>query len=160
VVGEDEVCGQVLAQRSGVPLDPGIELGPRAVLDALDLVAVVAVEHEDRQQPADVRAHRGRTAEVVERRLGLLAEDGDVVPGPRPLPRERARVDVRAGAPEQIAVPEQDPHGRSDPQNEGSCIAASCRYRPHAARTRSLAERRRRAGVGRDRVQLRSGATV
>ena len=89
-----------------------VELGPGAVLDELDLVALVAVEHEDRQQPADVRPHRRGAAEVVEPRLGLLAEDGDLVPRPRPLPRQRPRVDVRARAAEEVAVPEQDLHGR------------------------------------------------
>jgi hypothetical protein len=38
----------------------------------------------------------------------LLAEDGDVVAEAAPRAGERARVDVRAGAPEEVAVPEED----------------------------------------------------
>ena len=74
VVREDEVGGQQLAQRRRVPLDPVVELGARAVLDELHLVALVAVEHEDGQQPADVRPHERRAAEVVPLRMRLLAE--------------------------------------------------------------------------------------
>ena len=107
---EDEVGRQVLAERGGVRLDPRVELGARAVLHELHLVALVAVEDEDRQQAADVRPHGLRAAEVVALRVRLLAEDRHVVPGAAPLARERARVDVRAGAAEQVAVPEQDPH--------------------------------------------------
>ena len=110
VVAEDEVGGQLLAQGGRVRLDPVVELGARALLDELDLVALVAVEDEDRQQAADVRPDRLGAAEVVALRMRLLAEDGDVVPGAAPLARERARVDVRAGAAEQVAVPEEDPH--------------------------------------------------
>ena len=56
VVAEDEVGRQLLAHRRGIALDPVVELGAGAVLHELDLVALVAVEHEDRQQAADVRA--------------------------------------------------------------------------------------------------------
>ena len=137
VVREDEVDGLMLPQCRRVPLHPGVELGPSAALDELDLVALVAVEHEDRQQPTDIRPDRGGAAEIVELRLGLLAEHGDLVTRPCPLSRQRPGVHIRARAAEEVAVPEQDLHGRR-PQNEGSRIAASCRYRPHAARTRSL----------------------
>ena len=108
VVAEDEVGRQLLAHGRRVALDPVVELRPRAVLHELDLVALVAVEHEDGQQAADVRPDGARAAEVVALGMRLLAEDGDVVPGTRPLARERPRVDVRAGAAEQVAVPEQD----------------------------------------------------
>ena len=110
-MAEDDVGRQVLAQRRGVRLDPALELLPRAVLDELHLVALVAVEHEDGQEPAHVRPDDARAAEVVELRSRLLAEDGDVVAGVRPLPRQRPRVDVGAGAAEQVAVPEEDAHG-------------------------------------------------
>ena len=60
VVGEDDVGRQVLAQRRGVRLDPALELLPRAVLDELHVVALVAVEHEDGQEPAHVRPHDAR----------------------------------------------------------------------------------------------------
>ena len=49
------------------------QLGPRAVLHELDLVALVAVEHEDGQQPADVGPDGTRAAEVVPLGMRLLA---------------------------------------------------------------------------------------
>jgi hypothetical protein len=57
VVDEDEVGREALPHRRRVRLDPGRELLRRTVLHELHAVAVVAIEHEDRQQPADV----GRT---------------------------------------------------------------------------------------------------
>ncbi len=48
VVAEDEVGGIELAEHRRVRLDPGVELGARAVLEQLDLVALVAVEDEHR----------------------------------------------------------------------------------------------------------------
>ena len=110
VVAEDEVGRKALAQRGRVPLHPAVELRARAVLEELHLVALVPVEHEDRQEAGDVRPHRLCAAEVVLLRLRLLAEDGHVVPRARPLPRERACVDVRARTAEQVPVPEKDPH--------------------------------------------------
>ena len=74
--------------------------------------AFVVVEHEDRQQPAGQLGHDDAcAAEVVALRVPLLADDDDVVAEAAPLARERARVDVRAGAAEEVAVPEKDPHG-------------------------------------------------
>ena len=40
--------------------------------------------------------------------MGLLAQDDHLVPRAAPLARDRARIDIRAGAAEQVAVPEQD----------------------------------------------------
>ena len=113
VVAEDEVGRQLLAHGGRVALDPVVELGPRAVLHELDLVALVAVEHEDGQQPADVRPDCARPTEVVLLGVRLLGEDDDIVACARPLLRERPRVDVRAGAPEEVPVPEEDPQDRS-----------------------------------------------
>ena len=67
MVAEDEVGRQLLAHRRRVRLDPAVELRARAVLEQLDLVPLVAVEHEDGQQAADVgpddaARHRGRSA--------------------------------------------------------------------------------------------------
>ncbi len=104
-------AGRSARTARGVSLDPGVELGAAAVLDAPHLVALVAVEDEHRQQATDVRTHGRRTAEVEALRVGLLGEDGDVVAGVAPLAREHARVDVRAGAAEEVAVPEEDAHG-------------------------------------------------
>ena len=89
MVGEDEVGRQQLAERRGVRLDPVVELGARALLDELHLVALVAVEHEDRQQATDVGPHEPRAPEVVTLRVRLLAEDGHVVAGARSI-RARA----------------------------------------------------------------------
>ena len=60
MVREDDVGGQKRADREGIRFDPVVELGPGAVLDAPHLVPLVAVEDEDGQQAADVRAQRSR----------------------------------------------------------------------------------------------------
>ena len=60
-------AGRCSRSAAAFALDPRVELGPRAVLDELHLVALVAVEHEHRQQPADVRPYGDGAAEVVER---------------------------------------------------------------------------------------------
>jgi hypothetical protein len=112
VVAEGEIRREPLAQRSRVGFDPRVELGACAVLQQLDLVAVVAVDDEDRQEAADVRPHDLCAADVVPLGMRLLAEDGDLVPSARPLARELLRVHVRPGAGEQVAVPEQDAHER------------------------------------------------
>ena len=85
----------------------------REVLQQLRLQALVPVEHEDRQQLArQLRHDDARAAEVVVApACRVLADDGHVVAGEAPLARERARVDVRTGAAEEVAVPENDPHG-------------------------------------------------
>ena len=80
VVREDEVGREQRADGGRVLVDPGVELLARAVLDATHLVALVAVEDEDREEPIDVRADRGRAAEVVRLGAGLLAEHRHVVP--------------------------------------------------------------------------------
>ena len=110
VVREHEVGGREGAHRRRVRLDPPFELLARAVGYPPHLVSRVAVEHEDGQKPGDVRPHRRRTAEVIVAGPCLLAEHGHVVPGTAPFARELARVDVRAGAAEQVPVPEQDAH--------------------------------------------------
>ena len=110
MVAEDEVGGELRANRRRVRLDPAVELGSSAVLQELDLVARVAIEDEDGKKPADVRPDRLGAAEVVELGTRLLAEDGDVVPCPHPLSGELPRVDVRPRTAEQVPVPEQNAH--------------------------------------------------
>ena len=110
VPGDHEIGGEVLADRAGVRPDPRVELGAAGLLHALHAVALVAVDHEHRQQPADIGAHGRGAAEVVVPGPGLLRENRDVVPRSPPLPRELAREHVRAGAGEQIAVPDEDFH--------------------------------------------------
>ena len=47
VVAEDEVGGQLLSHRCRVALDPVVELRPGAILHELDLIPLIAIEHED-----------------------------------------------------------------------------------------------------------------
>ena len=115
VARDHEIGGQVRAERRGVGLDPGVQLGAARGLHLLHAVARVFVEHEHREQPAHVRADRRRTAEVVERRIGILREDRDVMAGDAPLAGEFAGEDVGAGAREQVPVPDVDPHSVSNP---------------------------------------------
>ena len=72
VVDEDEIGRTVLAEGARVRLDPGLELCARAVLNALDLVALIAVQHEHGQQPADVRRGRSGAAEIEALGVRLL----------------------------------------------------------------------------------------
>ena len=115
VVDEDEIGGQVLAQRGGIRLDPRVELGACALLNALHLVPLVLVEHEDGEQAAHVGTDRGRSAEVVALGVRVLGEDRHLVPLAAPLAGQLARVDVRAGPREQVPVPDEDPHGYAKP---------------------------------------------
>ncbi len=112
VVAEEEVRGNVLTNNGRVRLDPGVELIARAVLEQPHAIALVVVEHEDRQEAADVGPHDLRAADVEPLGVRFLADDGHVVPLARPLPRELARVDVRARAAQQVPVPDDDPHAR------------------------------------------------
>ncbi len=80
MVAEDEIGGEPRANRRRIRVDPAVELGSSAVLQELDLVAGVAVEDEDGEQPADIGPDDLGSAQVVELGTGLLAEDGDVVP--------------------------------------------------------------------------------
>ena len=111
VVREDEVRRRQLAERRGVGVHEPLALFRRRVLEQLGLHPLVPVEHEHRQQAAGVGAHGLRAAEVELLRVRLLRHDHDVVARAAPLAGDRPRVDVRAGASEQVAVPEQDPHG-------------------------------------------------
>ena len=108
VVREDDVRRKMLAQRRRVELDVTVTLGPRQLGKPSRLQPLVTVEDEDRQDAADVRTHELRTAEVVDVRMPLLREQHDLVAGAAPLPRERARVDVRARAAQEVPVPEKD----------------------------------------------------
>jgi hypothetical protein len=120
VVREHEIGGQQLANGCGVCLDPALELGASAVGETADVgVTVVPVEHEDGKEALDVRADGCRPPEVERLGVRLLAQDGDVVAGACPLAGELPRVDVGAGAAEQVSVPEQDAHG-AHPAARGS----------------------------------------
>jgi hypothetical protein len=110
VVGEDEIRREPLAHGRGVQPDEALALLPREVLEQPRLESLVAVEHENGEQPADVGPHDLGAREVELVGVRLLAEDGEVVPSTAPLPRESPRVDVRPRPAEQISVPEQDPH--------------------------------------------------
>ena len=96
----------------------------REVLQQLRLEPFVAVEHEHRQQPADLGPHDPRAADVVALGVRLLAEDDHVVTRKAPLARQRTRVHVGAGTAEQIAVPEQDAHRPKLAGTEGAGFCA------------------------------------
>ena len=112
VVRKHEIGGPERAQGHRVRLDIACTFLLAEVLEQPRLEPVVAVEDEDRQQsvwqlgPDDPRA-----GQVVLVGVRLLAEDGHIVTGVAPIARERARVDVRPGPAEQVAVPDEDPHG-------------------------------------------------
>ena len=112
VVREHEVGRQQLVHGARVRSDVGLALRVREVLQQTGLEPLVLVEHEHRQQPVGQLGHDDLcAAEVVAVGVPLLADDDDVVARAAPLARKRARVHVRAGPPEQIAVPEDDAHG-------------------------------------------------
>ena len=108
MVGEDEVGREFGPHGSGVQLDVALALARRQVGQQASVEPFVAVEHEHRQQAADLRPHVPRAAEVVLLGARLLREDDHLVPGAAPLARERTRVDVRPGPAEQVPVPEND----------------------------------------------------
>ena len=110
VVDEDEIGRKVLPHGRRVGRDPGVQLRPSGILDALDLVAVVLVDDEDREESAHVGAHRLGASEVEPLGVRLLGEQDDVVALPTPFAGELARVDVRARPSEEVAVPDEDPH--------------------------------------------------
>ena len=119
VVREHEVGRQQAAQHSGVRLDVPVALGGGAVLHASGVEAFVAVEDEDGQQPVGELGPHARAPPRSNPPGAAPADHGDVVRGPRPFPHERPRVDVRARAAEEVAVPDADPHGR-DARGVGS----------------------------------------
>ncbi len=110
VVREDHVGREVVADRRGVGVDEALALLPRDVLHPSRLEILVAIDDEDRQEPADLRSDEGGAAEVVPLRVRILGEDGDLVPEPRPRSRERARVDIRARSTKEVAMPEENLH--------------------------------------------------
>ena len=110
MVREEEIGGQVLPHGGRVLLDEVIPLGPAQVLEVAGLHVLVAVEHEDRKRPVERRPDDRGAAEVVLLRIGLLAEDDDLVAEPAPRPRERPRVDVRPRPAQEVAVPDENLH--------------------------------------------------
>src|SRR5215208_2733874 len=116
MVREYEIGRQLRGERGGVALDVALTLVARERLEEPWLEPLVAVEDEDRKHTADVGPPRLGAAEVVSLGPRVLAEDDDVVPGAAPFPRDRPGVDVRPGAVEQVAVPEQDPHQAPRPR--------------------------------------------
>ena len=90
VVREDEVGGKPLAHGGRVQLDEALALRPRQVLQEPSLEPLVAIEHEDRQQPADVGPHDLGAPEVD--LLGVRA------PGEKTVTSCPARLHSRASA--------------------------------------------------------------
>ena len=90
VVGEDQVGRQQLAERGRVRLDVRGLLCVGELLQQLRAQPLVAVEHEDRQEPVrELGVDDGGRAEIELLRCALLADDDDLVPGLAPLTRER-----------------------------------------------------------------------
>ena len=110
VVGEDEIGRKMPAERFAVQLDVALELSPAQLVQKSCLQALVFVEHEHRQSPADLRPDQLRRADVVALGVPLLAEEQHLVARPAPLAGQRARVDVGARSAEQVTVPEKDLH--------------------------------------------------
>jgi len=113
VVREDEVGRQLGANGGRVQLDVAVALLLRQLGQELCLDALVAVEHEHRQDATDLGSHVSGTPEVVQLGVRLLREHDDLMPGAAPFARERARVDVRPGPAEQVPVPEDNLHAAS-----------------------------------------------
>lgn len=111
VIHEQEVGRELGPNGRGVRLDVRLALLAREILEVAGLEVLVVVEDEDRQRPGKPRADDARAAEVEPLAVGLLAEDDDLMASPRPFARERARVDVRAGAAQEVAVPEENLQG-------------------------------------------------
>ena len=87
-----------------------LALGPAEILDASSLHVLVAVDDEHRQEPAHIGPDHRRPADVVPIGMRILAEDDDLVPEARPGAREAARVHIRSGAAQEIAVPDENLH--------------------------------------------------
>ena len=133
MVREHEIRRRELAQRCRVRLDVRLPLRLGEVHEQPRLETLVAVEDEDGQQAAGQLRHDDpRAAEVVALGMPLLADDRDVVPGEAPLARERARVDVRAGPAEQVAVPQQNPHEADATSSDGARDARAGRLAERA----------------------------
>ena len=111
VVRKDQVGRHVRAQRGGVECDVACPFVDGEILQQLRLHTLVPIEHENGEQPADVRTEHLGSREVVTLGMRLLADHDDVVAGAAPFTREGTRVDVGSSSTEQVAVPEQDPHG-------------------------------------------------
>ena len=111
VVREDEAGGAEVAEGGDVRLDVGGPLGGREVLEEPRLEPLVAVEDERGQQASrQLRPDHLGSRKVVPARVALLADHRHLVPGEAPFPRQGSGVDVRARSPEQVPVPEVDPH--------------------------------------------------
>ena len=112
VVRQHEVGRKVLAHGGRARLHEALALGPAEILDASSLHVLVAVDDEHRQETAHVGPDHLCPADVVPIGMRILAEDNDLVTEARPGARETARVDIRSGAAQEIAVPEENLHHR------------------------------------------------
>ena len=110
VVRQHEVGREVLAHGGRARLHEALALGPAEILDASSLHVLVAVDDEHRQEPAHIGPDHLCPADVVPIGMRILAEDDDLVPEARPGAREAARVHIRSGAAQEIAVPDENLH--------------------------------------------------
>ena len=93
-----------------VSLHERLQLRRREILDELRLRVLVTVGNEHRERTHDLRSHDEGAPHVVALRMGLLAEDDHLVPEHAPGAGEGARIDVRSGSVEEVAVPEENLH--------------------------------------------------
>jgi hypothetical protein len=111
VVDEEKVGREVLAERRGVELDEALSVRQSQILEKGGLEILVAVEDENGQGDVNPGSNDLDALEAfVPVGVRVLAEDDDLVSEPAPGLRERARVDIRSGPTEEVAVPEENLH--------------------------------------------------
>ena len=98
-------------RRSTLSTEPGPRQFDLGTARVARLEIPISVQHEYRQDSADLGPHDPRRSEIELPGVRVLTEDDDLVTHPTPEAGERAGVDVGSGATEQIAVPQEDLQG-------------------------------------------------
>src|SRR5204862_475672 len=117
VGGEEalEALGVALVRQAEVGVARVRRIAPAFVQEQGErLLARLGCEAVDVHAGRDLVDALDGADDLLERLPDVVGADEDgVVPAPAPLARERACVDIRAGPPEQVPVPEENPHRRS-----------------------------------------------